>query len=45
MQIDWLNVFLFNVCALNEELAAECDNEVLESTEDAPNFSKKNHKG
>lgn len=32
--LDWLNVFLFNVCARNEEDAAANDDQLLQSTGD-----------
>jgi hypothetical protein len=32
--LDWLNVFLFNVCARNEEDATANDDQLLQSTGD-----------
>lgn len=44
--LDWANVFLFNLCACNEERVNQLENQMLESTEDyqhyAQNASKMN---
>lgn len=42
--LDWANVFLFNLCACNEERLNQLENQMLESTEDYHHFAQNGSK-
>lgn len=42
--LDWANVFLFNLCACNEERVNQMENQMLESTEDYQNYAQNGSK-
>lgn len=42
--LDWANVFLFNICAFNEERANQMENQMLESTEDYQQYAQNGSK-
>lgn len=42
--LDWANVFLFNLCACNEERVNQMENQMLESTEDYQHYAQNGSK-